>query len=368
MLRRPMTRLATAVTVAGTICALGAAAAVAAPTSAWSGPSAPIPGAFTNDSPALSHITFPGHIGQGTLVAWRGRGAAGHIWYKYTAPSLVHHWSAIGELPGPNAITSSAPAIRSYVDPLGRDAVLAVWTGHADHHIWYSEGVTKVNGTISWTTPVDLPSTVALTNTIEGPSVFFPNNKNLAIVAWRAPFNHVRYAIGIPNGTPGHHSFTWSNSTVIPGNPPSPVSAHCKADPCTSATPAIAEVQTGTATGTLYVFWKQLGSKNVFYSSTTDSHSTIWAHLVWTGPVQVPGADSLTGVTASAVTLGGSLLLAYKAPFNTHVRFQTLTGGVWSGVGVVPATRTASTPALLGGLLANTTPTTVGNIILHHFS
>jgi hypothetical protein len=356
-----MTRLATAVTAAGAICALGASAAFAAPAASWSGPSAPIPGAFTSNSPALSHVTFPGPIGQGTLVAWRGRGAAGHIFFKYR--TVNHGWSKLGEIPGVNAITNVAPAVRSYKDPLGRDALLAVWTGHADHHIWYSQGETKVNGSVAWTKPTVLPKTVALTNTIEGPSVFFPNNRNLVLVAWRAPFNHVRFSIGTPAG----RNFKWSNSTVVPGNPPSPTSVHCQQAPCTSATPAIAEVQTGTATGTLYIFWKQLGTKGIFYSTTTDNGATNWSHLTWAGPTQVPSAATMTAPTASAVTLGGPLLLAYKAPFTTHVLFQTLTSIGWSAVGVVPATRTANAPALLGGTLANTKPTTAGNIILHHF-
>jgi len=362
MLRRHMTRLATAVTAAGTICALGAGAAAAAPPPPiWSGPSAPIPGAFTNDSPALSNITFPGPIGQGTLVAWRGRGTAGHIFYKYRTPS--RDWSATGEIPGLNAVTSSAPAVRNYIDPLGRDAVLAVWTGHADHHIWYSEGETLADGTISWTTAKDLPSSVALTNTVAGPSVFFPNNRYLVIVAWRAPFNHVRFSIGHPAG----RGFGWSNSTVVPGVPPSPTSVHCVQDPCTSATPAVAEVQNGTATGTLYFFWKQLGTSDVFYSSITDNGATNWSHLVWTGPTQVPGAATLTAPTASAVTLGGPLLLACKAPFTTGILFQTLTSGVWSAAGLVPAAHTTAAPALLGRILANTTPTSVGKIVLHHY-
>lgn len=362
MLRSPLTRLATAVTVAGTICALGAGAAMAAPTLPWSGPSRPVPGAFTGDSPALSNITFPGPLGQGTLVAWRGRGGSGHMFYKYTTPALHGHWSKTGEIR--TAETSSPPAIRQYKDPLGRNALLAVWTGPADHHIWYSQGETQVNGTISWTAPIALPPGVALTNTIEGPSLIFPNNRNLVVVAWRGPGNHVRYSIGTPHG----RAFTWSASHPVPGNPPSPTSAHCTIDPCTSATPALAEVQTGTATGTLYVVWKQLGTKEVLYSTVTDNGATVWSHLVWAGPFQDVSAATLTAPTVSAVGLHGPLLLAFKAPFNTHVRFQTFAGGVWSAVGTVPATRTANAPALLGGLLANTTPTTAGNIILHHFS
>src|SRR5437899_339293 len=156
MIRRPMTRLATAVAAAGTICALGAGAAAAVtPAATWSGPSAPIPGAFTNNSPALSSVTFPGPIGQGTLVAWRGRGATGHIFYKFR--TAHRGWSKLGEIPGANAITNVAPAIRSYKDPLGRNAVLAVWTGHADHHIWYSQGETRKIGRASCRERVHIP-------------------------------------------------------------------------------------------------------------------------------------------------------------------------------------------------------------------
>ncbi len=83
MLRRPLTRFVSAISVAGTICAVGAGAALAAPAATWSGPSKPVPGALTNSSPALSNVTFPNPVGQGIIVAWRGRGAAGHIFYKY---------------------------------------------------------------------------------------------------------------------------------------------------------------------------------------------------------------------------------------------------------------------------------------------
>src|SRR6266567_9615610 len=129
MLRSPLTRLVSAVTVAGALCAAGAGAASAAPAVPWSGPGRPVPGALTNDSPALSTITFPNPIGQGVLVAWRGRGVAGHVFYKYRTNARAR-WSRTGVLSG--ALTSSAPAIAAYTDPLGRGAVLLVWAGHAD--------------------------------------------------------------------------------------------------------------------------------------------------------------------------------------------------------------------------------------------
>src|SRR5580658_6752408 len=105
MFRRPMTRLAIAAVAAGTICALGASTAFAT-TPPWSGPKGPVPGAITNDTPTLSSITFPGHIGQGTIVAWRQRGTSGHIFYKFKAANLHKgHWSAKFELPGSAAVT-----------------------------------------------------------------------------------------------------------------------------------------------------------------------------------------------------------------------------------------------------------------------
>src|SRR5258707_9278252 len=99
MLNRPVSRLAAAAAAAGTVCALGASAAFAAPAATWSGPSKPIPGALTNSSPALSTVTFPDPIGQGIIAAWRGRGVAGHIFYKYRT-NTTQKWSQLAELGG----------------------------------------------------------------------------------------------------------------------------------------------------------------------------------------------------------------------------------------------------------------------------
>jgi hypothetical protein len=360
MLRRPLTRLVSAVSVAGTVCAVGAGAAFAAPAGTWSGPSRPIPGVQTNSSPALSTVTFPNPVGQGIIVAWRGRGAAGHIFYKYRTNS-THHWSHDARLGG--ALTSAAPAVGSYIDPLGRSAVLIVWSGHQNHHIWYSQGETKANGTISFTKPAFLPTSIRWASTFNAPTVFFPDHKNIVLVAWRGPANHVRYSVGVPAG----RGFHWKQSDHVPGNPPSPSSAHCSVAPCTSATPAIAERSTSTSAGLIYVFWKQLGTRHLFYAATVDSHAANWSHLSWSGLKRVPGAVALTAPAAAVPRLNGtgSLLLAYKAPFSTHVRFQTLTSGTWSAFATVPRTRTAVAPALLRNILANTTPGTIGNVVLH---
>src|SRR5215475_13222426 len=137
MLRSPLTRLTTAVAAGGAACAIGVSAALAAPAAGWSPPSNPIPGVFTSSSPGLSSVTFPSPIGQGLFVAWRGNGVIGKIHYKYRTQT-TKRWSHAGIIPG--ALTSSAPAAAGYTDPFGKGAVLAVWAGHGDNRIWYSQG------------------------------------------------------------------------------------------------------------------------------------------------------------------------------------------------------------------------------------
>ncbi len=362
MFRRPMTRLAFTAVAAGTICALGASAAFAAPSASWSGPKGPVPGAITNDTPAISSITFPGVGGTGLIVGWRQRANAGHIFYKYKVPGQNKgKWSVKGELPGSSAVTSSAPVFRSYTDPFGQHAVLAAWTGPLDHHIWFSQGETKSNGTINWTSPTILPSSVKFTNTTNAPAVQFTNVAYRVIFSWRGPANHVRFTVG----TPHHRGFTWSNSAIVPG---APVTAGCTGAPCTADTPALAEVQTSATIGTVYFFWRQRSSTEILYSSTPDTALNL-AKPVFTGPTQVPGAASIEGPAASDSTLTGfgPLLLAYKTTASTHVDFQTLTSGVWSSPALVPTTTTAVSPALFQNTLATTKPSADGTIVLHVF-
>src|SRR5580658_2291661 len=209
MLRPPITRLAVAVAATAAICAAGATAASAAPHADW-GPARTVPGAITNSSPAISQITFPDPEGQGIIVGWRDRGPAGAILYKYKVAGLNKgDWSKEGIVP---YTTSSAPAFASYQDPDGHGAVLAVWTGSADHHIWYAQGQTKPDGEIQWTRAADLPKTVADASTADSPAVLFTAHAYRVIVSWRGPDNHVRFTIGTPQG----RGFTWSQSTVVP--------------------------------------------------------------------------------------------------------------------------------------------------------
>jgi len=365
MLRRPMTRLATAVAVAGTVTALGAGAALAAPAATWHHPHAPVPGAFTTSTPALSSVTFPNPIGQGLMVAWRGVGVLGHIHYKYRTLA-TGHWSHEGTVPGTEALTGASPAIGSYIDPLGRHAVLAVWQGRANNLIWYSQGETLANGTIDWTTPASLPSTIRFSKTYSAPTVFFPEHSGNVVLAWRGEYNHVRYLVG----TPAVRGFTWAQSFVVPGPPSTPPKVHCVTAPCTSDTPAVTEQTTSTSTGLIYVFWKQLGTTNMYYSTTVDGPGTNWSHLTWTGPTQVTGAKALTGPSASIPNVNGigPVLLVYKSPFGTLLRYQTLSGGVWSAPAFVYGSRSDVAPALDKNVLAYTTVGSSGNIELRVYS
>lgn len=356
MFRRPMARLAVTAAAAGTICALGASVASAAPHAGWSRPRV-VPGAITNDSPAISSITFPVH-GRGQIVGWRGRQSSGPIFYTFRVSGLNKgRWSKTGRVPGD---TSSAPAFASYRDPLGNWAVLAVWTGPADHHIWFSQGETKANGTISWTKATVLPKTVANTNTSTGPSVLFPNHSYRVVISWRGPGTHVRFTIG----TPHRRGFIFSASRVVPGPT---ITKTCKDAPCTGNTPALAEVNAKATAGTIYFFWRELGTKELLYATATDTAGVL-GKPAFRGAV--PFAASLEGPAISDIGINGfnSLLLAYKAPFSTAVHFQTLVNGTWSKPATVPTTHTVTAPALLFNVLATTTPATDGNIVLHTFT
>ena len=226
MLRRPTPGLRSAVAVTGAACALSAAGMLAAtaapalaattataappPASPWSAPKGPLPHAFTDVAPALAAVSFPGSPVRRLLVAWRGQ-ASGRVFYQTRRSLLAGHWSARHSVP--LARTSRAPSVASYTDPNGRHAEVAVWTGRGNRHIWYSQGETRRDGRVSWTLPRALPRT-ARDTTGSAPAIFFPYDRYVAVVAWKGPRHHVRYAIGIP-GLPAR-GFRWSPSRRIP--------------------------------------------------------------------------------------------------------------------------------------------------------
>jgi len=361
MLRHPMPRLLSAAAVTGAACALSAAALAAGtaapalaaaaaprPASLWSGPEGPLPRAFTNAAAALAAVSVPGSAGHGLLAAWKGQ-LSGRVFYE-TRLSAAGQWSARASIP--LARTNRAPSVASYTDPNGRPAEVAVWKGRGNRRIWYSQGETAPNGTISWTVPQSLPRSVR-DRTRSAPAVFFPFDSYVAVVAWKGPLHHVRYAIGTP-GQPAR-GFRWSGSHRIPGSR-------------TRTAPAIAEVAGGTAHGTLYVLWRGQRAHRIRFATTPDP-LTMAAGLTWTAPAAVPGA--VTGAAPAASSLGahgvGPLLVAYKAPHSVRVRYQLGTAGGWSQPRRVPLARTAVSPALLGGVLATTSPSASGSIFFHVF-
>jgi hypothetical protein len=355
MLNRSMSRLATAVAVAGTVCALGAASAAAAP-SGWSGRTGPVPHAFTNATPAMTSVTFPGHAAVNTLVAWKGQRGA-HVFYEYTAsPTLSRGWSRLAFIPG--ARSGAGPSVASYIDPRGREAVVAVWKGLGNSKIFYAQGETHGDGTISWTAPVALPH-LRSDHTDKAPAVLFPANaaRDRVIIAWKGPYHHVRIVVGNPVGR--HFRFLRSHPVTT-----TPITH-------TSSAPALAEVQTGTATGRLYVFWKGRHSSQVRYATASDPlRVSSTGALNWSATAIVPGAHTGTNPAASALSHHGfgPLMLTYKAPGSLQVRFQTLTGGVWSAPAKVPGALTGFGPAQLRGVLATTSAASSGNIFFHIFS
>jgi hypothetical protein len=352
MLNRPMSMLATAVAAAGTVCALGAATAAAAPSAArpWSGPLGPVPHAFSTATPALTRVFLTGTGKNGTLVAWKGK-VDDHVYYE---TRISGRWSAPHAIPG--ALTSAGPSVGCYPDPTGHDAVLAAWKQLGGTRIRYAQGQTHANGAISWTAAASLPTSLDRSTT--APAVFFPANAphDRVIVAWKGPYHHVRYSVG----TPAQRGFRWAPSGWL----------SAAAVTKTSAAPALAEVQNGTARGTLYLFWKGYRSGQVRYATTPDPLNLAGtSHLTWSGVQTVPGAATGAGPAAAGLHPHGSggLLLAYKAPRALQVRFQTLRGTAWSNRGTVPGASTAVGPALLVNVLATTAPDASGSIFFHLF-
>jgi hypothetical protein len=225
-----------------------------------------------------------------------------------------------------------------------------VWKGRGNRHIWYSQGETRRDGRVAWTLPRSLPRT-ARDTTGSAPAIFFPYDRYVAVVAWKGPLHHVRYAVGIP-GRPAR-GFRWSASHRIPGA-------------VTRSAPAIAEVQAGPAKGSVYVLWRGQHTDRIRYATAPDPLTT--AHgLSWTAPASLSGA--VTGAAPAASSLGahgrGPLLVAYKAPHSVHVRYQLGTAAGWTAPGRVPRARTAVAPALLAGVLASTSPSASGSIFFH---
>jgi len=361
MLHRSRSWRAAAV-AAGTVCALATAgAAMAAPASVWTGGAKPVPNVFTNATPGLAAFYETGQGVAGTFLAYKGQ-LDNNIQYKYKLGGTWSH--GVGTIPGAHSTTT--PAAAFYIDPLSKDAELVVWKRLHSNKIYYSQGQISAKGAINWTKPAELPGGSYAT-TSAAPAVFFPLNSVHArvIVAWRGPFDHVRYELGTPSG----RGFKWTGVSNWIG-------AGTTADPTTtSAGPALTEIlSNGGATGTIYVFWKDESTEAVSYASVPDNASTGLPgtkSLPWTLLGQVTGAFSTAAPAVSSIDAHGDgpLLLAYKGPSGEFIRYQVLSTSGWTSVAYVSGSNNTTTlgPALVNGTLANVSPTNSARVFLHQY-
>ena len=352
MLNRPMSRLATAVAAAGTVCALGAATAAAAAPSAprsWSGPKGPVPHAFSTATPGLTRIFLTGTGKNGTLAAWKGK-FDDRIHYELR---IGGHWSAARTVPG--AATSAGPSVGFYPDPTGHDAVLAVWRKLASSKIRTRRARRTPTARSRGRRLATLPG--SLTSTTTAPAVLFPANAphDRVIVAWKGPYDHVRYSVGDPgraSASPGRRRR---------GCPPRLITK-------TGAAPGLAEVQTGTGQGHAVRVLEGLplrpgALRHDFRPAEPEPQPP---HLE-RGQGRAARRDRSPGPrpAPSAAHGAGPLLLVYKAPRRSECGTRRCTPG-WSAPRTVRGASTAVGPALLGGLLATTASDTSGSIFYRY--
>jgi hypothetical protein len=362
-MRHPKSRLVTAAAAAGTVCALAAGgAALANPTTGWSKSAPAIPHVYTNATPALASYELNGQFG--TFVAWKGQ-RDNNVMYR----DRYHgKWSGIGTIPG--AHSSLGPAAALYTDARGKPAEFVTWRALHTNTIFYVTGEIGAKS-IFWTKPHSIAvkgDKLAFSDT--GPAVLFPLNSPNArvIVAWRGPGHHVRYELGTPGTGKNARFFSFTSSAWISGNT-------TLSKTTTSTTPALAEVIGPDGNGTIYVFWKADGSGRAISYARTPDHKTTGLgggkYIPWTLLGGVKNASSTSGPAASDTSVHGTgpLLLVYKGPSGENIRWQTLSGGVWTGFSFVNGhdNKTTISPALLNTTMASVSPTSSGAIYLHHF-
>jgi hypothetical protein len=366
MMRHSKSRLVTAAAVAGTVCALGTAgAAFAGPVTHWTGGKNPVPGAFTNATPALAQFYNHNNVA-GTLIVWKGQ-RNNAVYYRASAGGKTTSGAI------PHAATSAGPAAAFYPDPLSNNAEIVVWKALHSDTIYYATGEVTAKNKLSWT----LPRSIAVKGdkaafSDEGPAVAFALNSPNArvIISWRGPGHHVRYELGTPVG----RLFSFDASQWISGGT-------TLYKTTTSSTPALAEVvNSKTGNGLIYVFWKADGKGRIIsYASTPDLKNTGLQgskSVKWTLLGAVPSgastlAQSTSGPAATSINPHGfgPLLLAYKGPGGENIRYQTLTGTFWTNYAFVTGTNAKTTlgPAVSNSTLANVSNTISARIYLHTY-
>jgi len=308
----------------------------------WSSLKGPVPRAQTTASPAVTSVTFPG--GKATsLLFWMGPKVDDHgylISYENATNLSRNKWSSRNTVDGGKALTEQRPSAASYLSSSGDEVIVAWKAGTAaDGAVWYSIGKANKGGTLSWSPAAAVPG--ALTS--DGPTVFVPLYSNVFLVTWTVPKSgDIDYVIGSPAAKGPVH---WGPVSTLP---------HA----VSGDTPTVAEVSTGLGIGRVYVFWRGPGSSgSISYSWTPDPVSSF---PKWTIPVGLPSGDA-TAAAPAAEAVGTSngfpLLVVYKAPKGTSLRYVTLNQkGQVTGPRLVPSLMSQYGPALSEGVLMATSP------------
>ena len=301
----------------------------------WSAAFGPVPGAATTLPPAITVITFPGWK-PAALVLWSGPSAGklgNKISYVSATASLSHNkWTAPATVDNGKVFTDQGPAAAPYGAPAGapsRGHLLVAWkaTGPTGK-ILYTVGTGLKTDGLSWGPAKAIPGATSAS----APALLSPMHSSTVIAAWRAPGNQLTYVVGVVPPAPGA-PIHWGNPATISGAR-------------TTAAPALAEANTGSHSGTVYLFWRT-SSGRIERSSIPDP---VPLHPTWTTPVAFPSSVK-AGTGPAAASLGINyaypLLVVYRAAQGSSLSYVQLplSGKVTKPV-TVPGLHSMVQPAL----------------------
>jgi hypothetical protein len=218
-IRQSLVFAATAALVAGIVSVPGPVSAAdrdgaarAATQITWSTRLGPVPRASTTLAPALTSIALPG-IGTRQLLLWAGPGSAAHgyqISYEFAASLSHNEWSPAAKVDHGAALTSARPSAASYGHLAGK--IIVAWRGAgAAGRVWYSVGTGASGGAVSWDPQHTIPGAV----TSAGPAVYAPLHSRVIFVTWKnAASAAIDYVVGRPSAA---GSVSWSLIRSIPG-------------------------------------------------------------------------------------------------------------------------------------------------------
>jgi hypothetical protein len=315
----------------------GLAPAAVASQITWSARVGPVPGAATTMTPALTQITFPGAKPAALLFWSKAHAGAGADQISYaSATSLrANKWTRPGAVRGGTARTDRSPAVAPY-GTSGTQVIVAWKTPGATGRVRFSIGTARQGRVISWGDVTAVPGAT----TPDAPALYESAHSHAILLVWRTVHgNHIAYAVGSLPG-PAAGMVTWSIPGTIPGA-------------FTPDRPAIAEVSTGTNTGTLFVLWRGLAASDPVQRATTAD--PLSGQPTWTRVVSFPAtvrAGTAPGAVANYRNGSYPLAVAYRVPHGKTLKYVTLMRGT-TGVSprIVPGISSPDAPVLADGLL-----------------